>query len=44
MSRVVGRCKKSSLDRVMFWEGTGITDLKVTETETLLFKGLPSPA
>ena len=44
MSRVVGRCKESRLDRVMFREGTGTTDLKVTGTETVSLKGLRSPA
>lgn len=44
MRRIVGRCKESSLDAVMFLGRNGTTDLKVTRIETILSKGLRSPA
>lgn len=44
MSKIVCRCKEGNFEAAMFPEGTGTTDLKVAGTETMLFKGLRSPA
>ncbi len=44
MSKIVWRCKEDKFEGAIFPEGTGMTDLKVAGTETILFKGLRSPA